>query len=381
MCGRRGLLPAARRSGSALLQRRGRHCSRTARLLPDGDDSCAFQGIRCLNTNGIFTNDGCQEWYRTCSDGMLSAPIYTGTGTLCRDGELSPCYCCQCFDVIHRCSFNGIRCVTQYEFSVTNYASNYYIECVNGLTTYPIKTPDNMKCHGQRLVYNTVCDYVIPDTVCGFCNKRCVAPDNSIVYNACTDRYATCNNTVPAYTVVPAGYNCLNGEIVESQFCSPTTTATPTATPTPTLAPTATPTVPPTATPTVPPTPTPTASPCIDCPAGATGATGPQGPAGETGATGPQGPTGMPGAEGPAGPKGRDGSRGKRRRGRRIWTGRATGTHGTARTHGSAGPCGSYWRNGNAGNPRIRWCERTCGKSGRTRSAGARRVPMDPRRT
>ena len=28
MCGRRGLLPAARRSGRALLQRRGRHCSR-----------------------------------------------------------------------------------------------------------------------------------------------------------------------------------------------------------------------------------------------------------------------------------------------------------------------------------------------------------------
>ena len=311
---------------------------------PDGDDSCAFQGIRCLNTNGIFTNDGCQEWYRTCSDGVLSAPIYTGTGTLCRDGELSPCYCCQCFDVIHRCSFNGIRCVTQYEFSVTNYASNYYIECVNGLTTYPIKTPDNMKCMDNAIVYNTVCDYVIPDTVCGFCNKRCVAPDNSIVYNACTDRYATCNNTVPAYTGVPAGYNCLNGEIVESQFCSPTTTATPTVPPTPTLAPTATPTVPPTATPTVPPTttptvpptPTPTASPCIDCPAGATGATGPQGPAGETGATGPQGPTGRPGAEGPAGPMGVTGP---------------TGRDGEDGAFGPAGPQGPTGLPGPTGAP------------------------------
>ena len=51
---------------------------------PDGDDSCSFQGIRCLDVNGIFTDEGCQEWYRTCENGILSAPTYTGSGQLCR---------------------------------------------------------------------------------------------------------------------------------------------------------------------------------------------------------------------------------------------------------------------------------------------------------
>ena len=277
---------------------------------PDGDDSCSFQGIRCLNTNGIFTNDGCQEWYRTCTDGVLSAPTYTGSGNLCRDGTLSPCYCCQCFDVIHRCSFSGIHCVTQYEFTVTSYASNYYIECINGLTTHPIKTPNNMKCMDNSIVYATVCDYVIPDTVCGFCNKRCVADNNTIVYDTCTDRYATCNNTVPSYTVVPPGYNCLNGEIVESQFCNPSATVTPlpTIVPTPTAPPTPTPTPTPTIPPT--PTPTPTPTPCINCPTGPTGPAGPQGPAGVMGPQGPQGPTGAPGVTGLMGERGVTGAAG-----------------------------------------------------------------------
>ena len=270
---------------------------------PDGDDRCDFFGIRCINTFGIFTKDTCQEYYKTCTNGVLSNPIYVGTGYLCKDEELSPCYCCNCFDPIAACSFSGLKCVTEYEFTVQNYASNYYVECINGLTTFPIRAPDDKKCKDGNLVRATTCDYVVPDTICNFCNRRCVDANKNIVYDACTNMYATCNNTVPEYTKVPDGYMCLEGEIVESQFCETVVTVIPSVTPTPTLAPTPTPTPTPTVPPTIP--------PCIDCPPGPRGPTGATGPTGPTGMPGEQGPTGEPGLPGPTGNPGVTGEAGR----------------------------------------------------------------------
>lgn len=282
---------------------------------PDGDDSCSFNGIRCIDSNGIFDNDSCQENYKTCINGVLSNPISAGAGNLCRNEEIQPCYCCNCFDPITACSFSGKRCVTQYEFTVNDYASNYYVECKDGLTSLPIRAPDDMRCKQGELVRAINCDYVVPDHICNFCNKRCVDENKNIVYDACTKMYSTCNNTIPDYHSVPAGYMCLEGEIVEEQFCQSTVTVVPstTPTPTPTMLPTNTPTpstpstptpTPSTPTPTSTPIPTVTPTPCIDTLPGPTGPTGPQGPMGPSGAPGEEGPSGAPGPQGPQGPQG-----------------------------------------------------------------------------
>lgn len=57
---------------------------------PDGDDSCNFLGIRCIDTFGIFTKESCQEYYKTCTNGVLSNPIYAGSGYLCKAENCRP---------------------------------------------------------------------------------------------------------------------------------------------------------------------------------------------------------------------------------------------------------------------------------------------------
>ena len=167
---------------------------------PDGDDSCTFDGIRCLNVNGVFTNEGCQEWYRTCTNGILSVPTYVGQGNLCLQGTIETCDNCNCFEVIHRCSFNGLQCITEYGYQAQpNEATSYFIMCVNGLTTYPVAAPPFMKCKNGGFVYATSCDVILDDKKCDFCDKRCVDVNQNIVYNQCTDAYATCNNTTPSF--------------------------------------------------------------------------------------------------------------------------------------------------------------------------------------
>ena len=73
-------------------------------------------------------------------------------------------------------------------------------------------------------------------------------------------------------------------------------------------------------------------------PAGADGATGPQGSAGADGATGPQGPAGAAGATGPQGSAGADGETGPQGS---AGAAGATGPQGSAGADGATGPQGS----------------------------------------
>ncbi|KAM7454839.1 hypothetical protein BLSTO_04404, partial [Blastocystis sp. subtype 1] len=232
---------------------------------PEGDGSCAFAGIRCLAPSGVFVDGVCVEQYRRCVDHQLSSVLTVNQGTVCNSGEIRACTNCQCFLPIHRCSFVGIQCVTEFNYATTEFATDYYTECVDGYSTVPVKPPNNYKCKDKGFVLATSCDYILPNTLCSFCNRICVNEDGSRNDYSCTDRYATCSDSLVNVTSVPAGYQCLKGELVLSQFCQLTPTVAPT--PTPTVAPTPTPTVAPTPTtaptPTVAPTPTTAPTPTV----------------------------------------------------------------------------------------------------------------------
>ena len=83
---------------------------------PTGDGTCSFDGIRCISPTGIFTEDVCVEQYRRCVDGVLSPVMKVDQGFICNTGEIRSCVNCLCLAPIHRCSFVGIQCVTEFGF-------------------------------------------------------------------------------------------------------------------------------------------------------------------------------------------------------------------------------------------------------------------------
>ena len=85
---------------------------------PEGDTSCSFTGIRCVNPEGQFVDHYCVEQYRRCVDGKLSAVLTVDQGMICNSGEIQSCENCQCLAPIHRCSFVGIQCVTEFGFVI-----------------------------------------------------------------------------------------------------------------------------------------------------------------------------------------------------------------------------------------------------------------------
>ena len=105
---------------------------------PEQSLTCDFEGIRCLSTDGVFQTGFCLETYRRCVDGLLSAQQTVDQGYICNSGQIKACDNCQCFAPIHRCSFVGIQCVTEFGYVSTEFATDYYQECVNGESMMPM---------------------------------------------------------------------------------------------------------------------------------------------------------------------------------------------------------------------------------------------------
>ena len=374
--------------------------------VPEENYTCDFEGIRCLSTDGVFQSGYCLENYRRCVDGLLSAQQTVDQGYICNSGQIRSCDNCQCRAPIHRCSFVGIQCVTEFGYVTTEFATDYYRECVNGYSTIPSRPPNNYKCKDKGFVLPTTCDYILPNSLCNFCHNICVNEDGTRNDYSCTSYYATCQNNLVNTTLVPAGYQCLRGQLILSDFCSVKPTEPPTTMPPTTMPPTTEPpttepptteppttqpptTQPPTTQPpTLPPCPTteapttlppcpptdePTPTPCMTCPRGPTGprgetgATGPTGEPGEMGPQGPTGPTGEPGETGPVGPRGPAGLDGIP--GMEGPTG-PTGEPGPQGPQGVTGPQGRQGPQGPTGEPGPSGAPGATGATGATGPMG-----------
>ena len=206
--------------------------------VPEENYTCDFEGIRCLSTDGVFQSGYCLENYRRCVDGLLSAQQTVDQGYICNSGQIRSCDNCQCRAPIHRCSFVGIQCVTEFGYVTTEFATDYYRECVNGYSTIPSRPPNNYKCKDKGFVLPTTCDYILPNSLCNFCHNICVNEDGTRNDYSCTSYYATCQNNLVNTTLVPAGYQCLRGQLILSDFCSVKPTEPPTTMPPTTMPPT-----------------------------------------------------------------------------------------------------------------------------------------------
>ena len=128
---------------------------------------------------------------------------------ICNTGEIRSCVNCLCLAPIHRCSFVGIQCVTEFGFiAAEGEATDYYQECLDGYSTIPQRPPQNYKCKDKGFVLATTCDVILPNTQCDFCDLLCVNEDGSRNDYSCTDHYATCADSTVSISPVPEGYQC-----------------------------------------------------------------------------------------------------------------------------------------------------------------------------
>lgn len=180
---------------------------------------CSFTGIRCIDSNGATVTDSCTDRYLTCVDGKFSDPMPVADGTMCLNGVMVLTDTCS-----KNCNYEGLKCVDADSQIVTGICTDRYVQCTEGIQTCPIYTPTGYSCKSGSLIASSECSV----KECDFTGIKCVSTDNSIVSNICTTRYVECdengNLTVPQ--PVAEGTMCLNGEQVHTEDC-PTDTCVP----------------------------------------------------------------------------------------------------------------------------------------------------------
>lgn len=279
---------------------------------------CQFTGIRCVNAEGLITENEESTQYVVCENGVISSPLEVPTHSVCYNHVFIAQSNVDCDPERERCQPGLFECVNAFGTVVENECSQFGRSCVNGVTSAPVAIVEGYSCYNRALIPSTLCPGYDMKS-CSFCSPRCVTKEGVATFTECTEDYVTCvDGIVSSPQQVGAGYSCFRGSLIPSSFCP--------LDPIYLLGVTG-----------------PTGPMGLTGPQGMTGERGPTGPMGAMGATGPTGeegpsgepgPTGAPGERGPRGPQGPSG---------------APGLQGEAGIPGEMGPTGEDGPSGEPG--------------------------------
>ncbi|KAK8809572.1 hypothetical protein WA158_000515 [Blastocystis sp. Blastoise] len=174
---------------------------------------CNFEGIKCIDNNGVITTTTCTTRYVQCTDGILTIAMPIAEGTRCYNGKQINVADCECPE----CAFTGIKCVNTDGIVVTDECTDKYVMCDNGVLTDPLPVAEGTQCKNGILINAETCS----SAGCDWEGIKCVDSDNMIVTDKCTDRFVQCEygvTTAPVY--VPLGTQCKNGELINSYNCT-----------------------------------------------------------------------------------------------------------------------------------------------------------------
>ena len=178
--------------------------------------ACDFEGIQCVDANGVVYPNTCTAYYRTCDNGQYSIIRDMASGTRCLMGEVVPVSKC----TGTQCDWEGERCVDAHGVIVVDSCTDYYAECDNGVQTAARPVANGQKCLNGELVNQSVCG----SGDCNYEGIRCTNADGTVYTNTCTSYYVQCDDGVQsAPHTVADGTRCLNGSMVPASQCSSST--------------------------------------------------------------------------------------------------------------------------------------------------------------
>ena len=173
---------------------------------------CDFDGIECVDVNGVVYSGTCTAYYRVCEHGQYSAIRDMPAGSRCLKGEAVPVSKCTGY----QCNWEGEQCVDASGVIITNACTDYYAECDNGAQTAPRPVASGQKCLNGVLVNAGACD----SAQCSFEGIQCTNADGTIVSDSCTSYYVQCDDgIISSPHPVADGTRCLKQSIVSASQC------------------------------------------------------------------------------------------------------------------------------------------------------------------
>ena len=176
------------------------------------DVQCTDDTIVCSDANGAHYTDTCTSFYVECADGVLTAPRPVANGTRCYNGEQVLASACAGIE----CSADTIRCSDANGVVTDTECTSYYMECSDGVFSAPRPVASGAQCLDGMLVLPFNCS----SSECDFTGIKCTDAAGTVFDATCTDYYIECNNgffTNPM--IVPSGTHCLAGELVLASTC------------------------------------------------------------------------------------------------------------------------------------------------------------------